>query len=204
MTLKSHKPRWRRSASELQLRQEKEKGFKSKVSLRVPFTRLKQKHKAYLINNYFLTELLEKDNFKRIFTAFAVFTAQQATGATAFAYYGPQYFKLLVGGGTRALLLTAIFGAVKVVACGIFVIFVSEKIGRRNVLIGGAAFMSACQITTAIVLKEIPAPESGHVTSSGIATVALIYLFVIAYNFSWGPLPWPYVSEYVLMSMMFE
>ena len=101
----------------------------------------------------------------------------------------------MVGGGDRALLLTAIFGAVKVVACGIFVIFVSERVGRRNVLIGGAAFMAACQITTAAVIKAIPAPESGHVTSSGIATVALIYLFVIAYNFSWGPTPWPYVSE---------
>ena len=34
------------------------------------------------------TELLQKDNFKRVFAAFAVMTAQQATGATAFAYFG--------------------------------------------------------------------------------------------------------------------
>lgn len=93
-------------------------------------------------------ELIEPSNFKRIFTAVAVFTAQQATGATAFAYFGPQYFKLLVGGGDKDLLLTAIFGAIKVVACGIFVLFVSEHVGRRKVLIGGAMFMAACQITT--------------------------------------------------------
>lgn len=140
-------------------------------------------------------ELLQGDNFKRVFAAFAIFAAQQATGATAFAYFGPQYFKLLVGSGNKGLLLTAIFGAVKVAACGIFVLFVSERVGRRNVLIGGAAFMAACQITTAAVVKAIPPPEQGNVTSSGIATVALIYLFVIAYNFSWGPMPWPYVAE---------
>lgn len=140
-------------------------------------------------------ELLEWSNFKRIFTAFAVFTAQQATGATAFAYFGPQYFKLLVGGGDKDLLLTAIFGAIKVAACASFVFFLSERVGRRQVLIWGATFMAACQITTAAVVKAIPSPETGAVTSSGIATVALIYLFVIAYNFSWGPLPWPYVSE---------
>ena len=122
--------------------------------------------------------------------------AQQSIGATAFAYYGPQYFKLLVGGGNKDLLLTGIFGAVKVVACGIFVLFLADRVGRRMVLIGGAAFMAACQITTAIVVKTIPPPEQGNITSSGIATVALIYLFVIAYNFSWGPLPWPYISEY--------
>jgi MFS family permease len=141
------------------------------------------------------TELLEVQNFKRIFTAFAVFAAQQATGATAFAYFGPQYFKLLVGGGDKDLLLTAIFGAIKVAACSIFVFFLSERVGRRQVLIWGAAFMAVCQISTAAVVKNIPSPQTGDVTSSGIGTVALIYLFVIAYNFSWGPLPWPYVSE---------
>lgn len=143
-------------------------------------------------------ELLQADNFKRVFTAFAVFTAQQATGATAFAYFGPQYFKLLVGGGDRNLLLTAIFGAVKVVACGVFVLFFSERLSRRQVLIGGAVLMAACQITTAAVVKAKPPPDTGDdaaVTSSGIATIALIYLFVIFYNFSWGPMPWPYVSE---------
>ncbi|KAI1387690.1 general substrate transporter [Hypoxylon trugodes] len=142
-------------------------------------------------------ELLEGENFKRVFAAFAVFTAQQATGATAFAYFGPQYFNLIVGNGEQSLLLTAIFGAVKVVACGIFVLFFSERLSRRQVLIGGAAFMAACQITTAAVVKSFPAPNGGGqtVAPSGIATVALIYLFVIAYNFSWGPMPWPYVSE---------
>ncbi|KAI0425453.1 putative MFS quinate transporter [Xylaria sp. FL1042] len=143
-------------------------------------------------------ELLQGDNFKRVLAAFAVFTAQQATGATAFAYFGPQYFKLIVGsGGDRSLLVTAIFGAVKVAACGLFVLFFAERLSRRQVLIGGAVFMSACQITTAAVVKSFPAPTEQQATVSppAIATIALIYLFVIAYNFSWGPMPWPYVSE---------
>ncbi|KAI1823507.1 general substrate transporter [Xylaria intraflava] len=143
-------------------------------------------------------ELLQGENFKRVFAAFAVFTAQQATGATAFAYFGPQYFALIVGsGGDRSLLITAIFGAIKVVACGVFVLWFSERLSRRQVLIGGALFMSACQITTAAVVKSFPAPaeQQATVKPPAIATIALIYLFVIAYNFSWGPMPWPYVSE---------
>ena len=134
--------------------------------------------------------------------AFAVFTAQQATGATAFAYYSSQYFKKLVGGsGTQALLLSGIFGAVKVIACAAFVFFFADRFGRRIQLTLGAAFMAACQITTAVVVKYKPAPaatatgQNHPVTSSEIATVALIYMFVMAYNLSWGPLPWPYVSE---------
>ena len=126
-------------------------------------------------------------------------TAQQATGATAFAYFGPQYFKLLVGAGQKTLLLTAIFGAVKVAACGCFVLFLATRLSRRQVLIGGAAIMGVCQITTAAVVKAKPPPEEANVTSSGIATIALIYLFVIVYNFSWGPMPWPYISESVIL-----
>jgi hypothetical protein len=81
------------------------------------------------------------------------------------------------------------------VACGAFVLFFADRLGRRTVLIWGAVFMAACFFATAGVVKAIPPPAQGNVTSSGIATVALIYLFVIAYNFSWGPLPWPYISE---------
>ncbi|GAM86727.1 hypothetical protein ANO11243_047460 [Dothideomycetidae sp. 11243] len=144
-----------------------------------------------------LTELFTvPDYFRRTLGAAAMFTCQQATGATAFAYFAPQYFKLLVGSkGNRDLLLTAIFGAVKVAACGTFVAFVADRVPRRLILTAGALFMAACQITSAAVLKTHPAPGDGTVSSSGIATIALIYLFVIAYNFSWGPLPWPYVSE---------
>ncbi|KAG9684966.1 MFS sugar transporter-like protein, partial [Aureobasidium melanogenum] len=144
-----------------------------------------------------LRELYTKpDNLKRTVTAAVVFIAQQFTGATAFATYGPQYFKLLVGSkGNDDLLLTAIFGAIKVAACLTFVLFVAERVNRKIVLTLGALFMAACQICTAAVVRSKPPPGDATVTSSGIATVALIYLFVIAYNFSWGPLPWPYISE---------
>ena len=140
--------------------------------------------------------MIDKKNFKRTATAALVFTAQQATGATAFAYFGPQYFQKLVGKrGNDDLLLTAIFGAVKIAACSTFVIFVADRAPRRMILAAGALFMGACQVTIAALVKTHPPPSSGSITGSGVVTVALIYLFIIAYNFSWGPLPWAYVSE---------
>ncbi|EMC97188.1 hypothetical protein BAUCODRAFT_147340 [Baudoinia panamericana UAMH 10762] len=151
---------------------------------------------AHAGEGFRLSEMVQGSNLRRTVTASSVFIAQQATGATAFAYYAPQYFKLLVGNkGNSDLLLTAIFGAIKFAACLIFVIFVADNVGRRNILTAGALFMSACQISAGAVLATHPAPGNSEVTQSGIATIALIYMFVIAYNFSWGPLPWPYVSE---------
>ncbi|KAJ6457846.1 general substrate transporter [Mycena vitilis] len=141
------------------------------------------------------SELLERDNFKRLTIAVTVFLCQQSVGATALAYYGPQFFKILVGPGPSNLLLTAIFGAVKIVACGTFVLFFSERIGRKSALIGGGVFMSVCMVIITIVTRLRPPPGGGVITGSGIATVALIYMNIMAYNFSWGPLPWPIVSE---------
>lgn len=154
-----------------------------------------------------LSEMFRAPNVDRTITAAAVFTAQQATGATAFAYFGPQYFQLLVGkSGNTSLLLTAIFGAVKVVSCTLFIIFIADRIGRRFILTSGALMMAACQLTTALLVSTHPisaasstddssSSTSASLTPSALGTISLIYLFVAAYNFSWGPLPWPYVSE---------
>lgn len=139
-------------------------------------------------------ELLTGTSFKLMSTSFLVFMAQQATGATAFAYFSTQYFNAMVGSsGQQSLLLSGIFGAVKVVACGFFVFVLADRVGRRRPLIFGAIGMMITMIIAAAIVATHPQPKK--VTSSGIAVVAMIYLFVIIYNMSWGALPWPYVSE---------
>lgn len=142
-----------------------------------------------------LQELLEWPNAHRLLLGFGLFMAQQSTGSTALAYFGPQFFSMLVGPGDKNLLLTGVFGAIKVVACGLFVLFVADRFGRRPLLIWGAALMSACMLATAGVVKDRPPPGDGQITAAGIGTVALIYIDIIIYNFSWGPLPWPCTSE---------
>ncbi|KAJ5722698.1 hypothetical protein N7488_000733 [Penicillium malachiteum] len=148
----------------------------------------------HLTAGFHMRELLEGPNMHRLLIGGGIFLAQQSTGSTALAYFGPQFFSLIVGPGEKNLLLTGIFGAIKVVSCLIFVVFMSDRFGRRPMLAGGAAFMSVCMLATAAVVKNYP-PEDGVVTAAGVGTVALIYLDIIAYNFSWGPLPWPCTSE---------
>ena len=139
-------------------------------------------------------ELLTGTSLKLMTTSFLIFMAQQATGATAFAYFSAQYFKAMVGsGGQQSLLLSGFFGVVKVLACGFFVFVLANRVGRRRPMIWGAIGMSITMIVAAAIVATHAKPT--HVTSSGIAIVAMIYLFVIIYNMSWGGLPWPYVSE---------
>jgi len=47
----------------------------------------------------------------------------------------------------------------------------------------------------ALLDKLVPPPATGDVTAAGKATVAFIYLDIMIYNCSWGPVPWAYVPE---------
>jgi len=142
-------------------------------------------------------ELLEPANKKRLALAFGIFLGQQSTGMTALAYFAPQFFKLLVGGGTQNLLITGLLGAQKFITCGIYILFFSERWGRKPTLWVAALLMAMCFIIVTIVNKTTPAPNpnTNSASSAGIATVAMIFLTNSIYQFSWGPLPWPYAAE---------
>ncbi|OJI95971.1 hypothetical protein ASPVEDRAFT_77746 [Aspergillus versicolor CBS 583.65] len=173
--------------------------------------------------NFHPRELLLRPNLHRIALAVFLFVAQQATGATALAYFGPQFFGLLVGApnagaGTGeeqskaeaathslTLFLTGIFGALKVLSCLFFLIFVADRFGRKPLLGLGALGMAGCMIFTSILLKSQsispPPPPAESTTSSSISptsiiTILLIYTAITVYNLSWGPLPWPLTAEF--------
>lgn len=60
------------------------------------------------------------------------------TGTNAMTYYSPAIF------ASVGLLATGVYGIVKVVACGVFVVFVTDTLGRRRSLIWtGVAQVSA-------------------------------------------------------------
>lgn len=114
---------------------------------------------------------------------------------TALAYFGPQFFKLLVGNdSSRSLLITGLFGAEKFITVGIYILFFSEMWGRKPTLWISALLMSVCFVIVTVVNNTTPKPQQ-EVTSAGIATVAMIFLTNSIYQFSWGPLPWPYTTE---------
>jgi len=141
-------------------------------------------------------EIFQPANRLRFMVGPMLFVFQNTTGSSALAVFGPQYFKLLVGSkGNRDLLLTGLFGAVKVIACTFFIIILAERFGRRTLLTGGSALMAVCMLITGLIAKYIKTDSTTNVTAAGKATVAMIYLDIMIYNCSWGPVPWAYVPE---------
>ncbi len=142
-------------------------------------------------------ECLRKGNRYRFFLAFCIMFWQQFSGTNSIGYYAPQIFETVGVSSTKSsLFATGVYGTVKVIATGIFLLVGIDRWGRKNSLIGGGLWMASMMfIIGAVLVTHPPSPDSSKVSSASIAMVVMIYLYVIGYSASWGPTPWVYVSE---------
>jgi hypothetical protein len=137
-------------------------------------------------------ELLLPANRFRVFVAITLQLGVQLTGNTSLAYYAPQIFAA-VGAGTSTLLVTGLFGVVKVVAVSFFCLVVVGRIGRKTAFMGGAAAMGSFMLAIAIIVAKDP--PTGHITGAAIAAIIMVYCEAASYNLSWGPVSWLYLGE---------
>ncbi len=137
-------------------------------------------------------ELLLPVNRFRVFIIITMQLGVQLTGNTSLAYYAPQIFAA-VGAGNSSLLVTGLFGVVKVVSVSTFCLFVVGRIGRKTAFIGGAAAMGTAMLIIAIIVAK--APPTGSLTGPSIAAIIMVYCEAASYNLSWGPVSWLYLGE---------
>ncbi|QSZ31496.1 hypothetical protein DSL72_001063 [Monilinia vaccinii-corymbosi] len=142
-------------------------------------------------------ECLAPTNRFRLLSAFCLMFWQQFSGTNSIGYYAPQIFQTIgISAANTALFATGIYGTVKVVTTAIFLVAGIDTVGRRKSLIFGAAWMMSMMfILAAVLVTHPPDAKSTTVAPASIAMVVMIYLFVIGYSASWGPIPWVYVSE---------
>ncbi|OCF70909.1 sugar transporter [Kwoniella mangroviensis CBS 8886] len=142
-------------------------------------------------------EIGAKGNPIRFIIAFTVFTLQQWSGQNSISYYAPTIFQSIgLKGAKTGLLASGVYGIVKIVATAIFIVFGVDRFGRKKPLLTGIALMSLfLWIVGAIFKTHIPNPAATTVPPASIGMAVCIYLFVIPYCFSVGPLPWVICSE---------
>lgn len=94
---------------------------------------------------------------------------------------------------TSLLFATGIYGCVNVLATIPTIIFI-DKLGRRILLIIGSIIMSLSMMIIFILDKE----SREHSSS---ALIIMIYIFVAAFAYSWGPIAWVYCAEIFPLTM---
>ncbi|KAF5391665.1 hypothetical protein D9757_002372 [Collybiopsis confluens] len=125
---------------------------------------------------------------------------QQWTGVNAILYYAPTIFQELgLASNTTSLLATGVVGIAMFLATIPAVIYIDQW-GRRPVLISGAFLMGTCHLIVAILTGLYHDSWPSH-TAAGWAACALVWVFAMAFGYSWGPCAWVIVAEIFPLSV---
>ncbi|KAH9945390.1 general substrate transporter [Epithele typhae] len=142
----------------------------------------------------YLSLLTTRSLFVRVVIGSLTMFFQQWTGVNAILYYAPFIFKDLgLADNSTSLLATGVVGIVMFLATIPAVIWVDQS-GRKPILISGAFLMAACHIIVAILTALFQDNWEAH-SAAGWAACALVWVFAIAFGYSWGPCAWILVAE---------
>jgi SP family sugar:H+ symporter-like MFS transporter len=124
---------------------------------------------------------------------------QQLVGINVIFYYGATLWQLAGFTEAQSLGINIVSGAVSIAAC-FLTIAVIDKIGRKPILLIGSAGMAVTLFVMVYAFSHgslDPADPTKLVLSKDLGMVAVVAanLYVIFFNFSWGPVMWVMLGE---------
>jgi SP family sugar:H+ symporter-like MFS transporter len=122
---------------------------------------------------------------------------QQLVGINVIFYYGATLWQLAGFTEDQSLQINIVSGAVSIAACFV-TIAVIDRIGRKPLLLIGSAGMAVTLFAMVYAFANGTLDAQGKLQlSSSLGTLALIAanLYVIFFNFSWGPVMWVMLGE---------
>jgi SP family sugar:H+ symporter-like MFS transporter len=122
---------------------------------------------------------------------------QQFVGINVIFYYGATLWQLAGFSESQSLAINIVSGAVSIAAC-FGTIAVIDKIGRKPLLLIGSAGMVVTLFTMVFAFSHGALNPKGDLVLSkelGMIAVVAANLYVIFFNFSWGPVMWVMLGE---------
>ncbi|MCK7674728.1 sugar porter family MFS transporter [Corynebacterium pygosceleis] len=116
---------------------------------------------------------------------------QQLTGINGVFFYSNSLFEAVGFDESKAFQQTLLITAFKIVGVVFGITFV-DRIGRRNLLIGGGALITVSLATVATVFTIAPVvdgqPDISHSKLLGYVAVGALCCFILGFTSSWGPI----------------
>jgi SP family sugar:H+ symporter-like MFS transporter len=147
-----------------------------------------------------LRDLIDKTTGKirpLVWVGIGLATFQQLVGINVVFYYGAVLWQSVGFSENDSLLINVISGSVSIAAC-VAAILLVDKVGRKPLLWIGSAGMAVTLGICAFAFSTASLDENGNVFLSGsMGATALISanIYVMFFNFSWGPIMWVMLGE---------
>ncbi|KAF7317652.1 hypothetical protein MKEN_00852700 [Mycena kentingensis (nom. inval.)] len=128
----------------------------------------------------------------RLLLGSSLFVWQNATGINAINYYSPTIIRSLgITGSSTSLLTTGVYGIIKLVGALVWLLWLVDTFGRRNMLlvgsIGGA--ISMYYIGAYIAVAEPQLHPTTSINAGGRSALAFFYIWTIFYSPTWNGTP---------------
>lgn len=146
---------------------------------------------------------LVPSNLYRLYLSVMVQFLSQWSGAGSITLYAPDLFSLLgITGTNESLLVTAVFGIVKLVAALLCALFLVDVIGRKRSLLLGITLQLIAMVYVAAFLTSVPEmgvvdgfvlPEKDQGTSRG--AIAMIYISGFGWALGWNSMQYLLTAE---------
>ncbi|KAF7622458.1 hypothetical protein AFLA_008995 [Aspergillus flavus NRRL3357] len=146
---------------------------------------------------YLLKESFSKKSYRRrSILCITLMMWSNMTGTNAMTYYSPTIFASVgLSSSSVGLFATGIYGIIKFIACGIFIVFVSDTLGRRRSLLWTGIVQGIMLFYVGFHVRFDTISENAPITPQGYIALIAIYLFAAVYQFGWGPVVWSYCAE---------
>ncbi|KAF2197479.1 high affinity glucose transporter RGT2 [Delitschia confertaspora ATCC 74209] len=131
-------------------------------------------------------------NLRRTVLGIMMQMMQQLTGINFIFYFGTVFFKQL-GTIDDPFLISLVTTLVNVLSTPIS-FYIVERLGRRTILIYGAASMVTMQFIVGII-GATAGKESAHNPAAVKAMIAFICLNIASFATTWGPAAWIVIGE---------
>ncbi|CAL5874528.1 uncharacterized protein PFLUO_LOCUS8824 [Penicillium psychrofluorescens] len=133
----------------------------------------------------------ENRHFHRVVLAYVNQMFQQISGINLITYYAATIYEKSIGmSGLMSRILAACNGTEYFLA-SLIPIFIIEKVGRRQLMLVGAAGMSVSMIVLAVTTSF------KHQTGPGIAAAVFLFVFNTFFAWGWLGMTWLYPAEIV-------
>jgi hypothetical protein len=80
-----------------------------------------------------------------------------------------------------------VYGIVKMVMCGLFLIFAADSLGRRKSLLWTSIAMGLSMLYVGLFVRIAPPQAGVPVSPAGYVALVCIYLFASFFQWGWGP-----------------
>lgn len=141
-------------------------------------------------------DLVKPDMLLRTSIGICLQFFQQLTGVNAIFYYGPFILSLI---GLAPLSSQVYISVVNFGSTVLVPLFLMDKLGRRTLLLWGAAGMAISNFIITALFFTAPNNANIYTTllphSTGNAILAFVCIFIFHFAIAWGPIPWLYPTE---------